>query len=102
MPKKSRLRSRNALLNSLANYSAGSVTEFDNKNEIKSSSPVQDYNNSCDHALTHTYPISDHFKNRTEDYFPTQVGGINLDGITMCIRKTDGTFKFREEDFPPL
>jgi hypothetical protein len=27
---------------------------------------------------------------------------MNLDDSTKCIRKSDGTFEFRAEDFPPL
>ncbi|XP_021925915.1 uncharacterized protein LOC110832843 isoform X2 [Zootermopsis nevadensis] len=102
IPKKPLGRCRNALLNSLANFSTGSVTEFDNKNEINSSSPIQVHNSSCNQALTHTYPISDHFKNKTKESFPIQIGGINRDVITMPISRADVGYKFREEDFPPL
>jgi hypothetical protein len=76
--------------------------EFDSKNEIKALSPVQYHNSICDHSLTHPYPFSGHFKKKTENSRLTQVGGMNLDDSTKCIRKSDGTFEFRAEDFPPL
>jgi hypothetical protein len=92
-PKKKSLRqNRNALLNSLPNYSTESDAECDDKNESKTSSPVQDNNR--------TNTIYDHFKSRTKTPSSTH-GGINLDNI-MCVRKTDFSFELRDEDFPPL
>jgi hypothetical protein len=100
-PKKSLMRNRNALLNSLPNYNRGLVMESDNKSEIETSSQIHD-NHSCEHVLTDTYPVSDSFKSRAKDSFPIQVERVNLNNLMACVKKTDNTFRFKEEDFPPL
>jgi predicted phage gp36 major capsid-like protein len=97
-PKKSVRRNRNALLNSLANYNTGLATKSDSRNEIKTYSPVQDHNSSCDCALTSTYAVPDHFKNKSKFLLAAQSAGV----ITSRIRESEGSFKFRDEDFPPL
>lgn len=101
-PKKSVRRNRNALLNSLANYNTGLTTECDNRNEIKTYSPVKDHNSSCDRALTPTNTVRDSFKNKSKFPLAAQSAGISFHHITPQIRKSERSFKFRDEDFPPL
>jgi hypothetical protein len=101
-PKKSVRRNRNALLNSLANYNTGLTMESDNRNEIKTYSPVQDHNSSCDFALTPTNTVPDSFENKPNFSLVVQSAGVSVHHITPRIRESERGFKFREEDFPPL
>lgn len=101
-PKKPVRRNRNALLNSLANYSAVGVAESGIKGEMKTKIRVQDYDNSFDCGLNCTDNISDHFKSRIEVPLPNQVGRTSVNDIKMGIKNTDSHFQFREDDFPPL
>jgi hypothetical protein len=91
-PNNSVRRNRNALLNSLANFNKGLVTESDSRNEIKTYSRVQDHNSSCDRALTPTGTVPGHFKNKSKFSLTTQNGGI----------KSARGFELRDEEFPPL
>jgi hypothetical protein len=100
-PKKTVRRNRNALLNSLANYSTGLATESDSRNEFRSYSPAQDHNSSRDCALTSTDAVPDHFKNKSQFPWAAQSGGVSVH-ITSRIRESEGSFKFRDEDYPPL
>lgn len=100
-PKKSMRRNRNALLNSLANYNTGLATKSDSRNEIETSSPAQDHNSSYDCALTSTNAVPGHFKNKFKFPLAAQSAGGSV-RITSRIRESEGSFKFREEDFPPL
>jgi len=101
-PKKPVRRNRNALLNSLANYSAVGVAESGIKGEMKTKIRVQDYDNSFDYGLNCTDNISDHFKSRIEVPLPNQVGRASVNDIKIGIKNTDSHFQFREDDFPPL
>jgi hypothetical protein len=101
-PKKLVHRNRNALLNSLANYSKGLGTESDSRKEIKTNSPVQNNNSSCASALTPTGTAPNHFKYRSKFPLAAQGAGISVHDISSRIRESKGGFKFRDEDFPPL
>lgn len=101
-PKKSLRRNRNALLNSLPNYSAVGVAESGNKGEIKSNVPVQNYNSSFDYDVNCTDKISECFKSGIEVPLPNQVGRTIVNDIKISVKNTDSSFQFREEDFPPL
>jgi hypothetical protein len=101
-PKKSVRQNRNALLNSLANYSAVVVAESDIKSEMKTKIQVQDHTSTFDYSLNCTGNISDHFKSEIEVPLRNQVGRTNVNDFKKCIKNTDSNFQFREEDFPPL
>ena len=97
-PKKSVRRNRNALLNSLANYSGVGVAESGIKGEMKTKIQVQNYSSSFDYGLNCTDNISDHFKSGP---LPNQGGRTSVNDIKIHIKNTD-YFQFREDDFPPL
>lgn len=99
-PKKSVRRNRNALLNSLANYSA--VAESGNKCEMETHIPVQNYNSNYDYGLNCTNIISDRFKNGTKVALPNQFGRRSVNYVKVSIKNTDSNFQLRPEDFPPL
>jgi len=101
-PKKPMRRNRNALLNSLANYSAVGVAESGIKGEMETKIRVQDYDSSFVYGLNGTDNISDHFKNRIEVPLPNQVGRTSVNDIKIHIKNTNSHFQFREDDFPPL
>lgn len=99
-PKKSVRRNRNALLNSLANYSAVGVAESGIRGEMKTK--MQDYNGSFDYSLNCEDNNSDHFKSGIEFPLPNQLGRTSVNDIKIHIKNNDSDFQFREDDFPPL
>jgi hypothetical protein len=101
-PKKSVRRNRNALLNSLATYSAVGVAESGVKGEMKTNIQVQDYSSSFDYGSNFTDNISDHFKSGIEVPLPNWVVRTSVNDVKVCIKNTDSNFQFKEEDFPPL
>jgi hypothetical protein len=101
-PKKPVRRNRNALLNSLPNYSAVGVAESGIKGEMKTKIQVQDYNSSFDYGFNCTDNTSDNFKSIIEVPLPNQVGRTSVNDFKIHIKNTDSHFQFREEDFPPL
>jgi hypothetical protein len=101
-PKTSVRRNRNALLNSLANYSPVGVAESGNKGEMTTNMPAQDYSSSFDCGLNCTDNISNHFKSGIEVPLPNQFGRISVNDIKIRTKNSDSNFQFREEDFPPL
>ena len=101
-PKKPVRRNRNALLNSLPNYSAVGVAESSIKGEMKTKIQVQDYGSGFDNGLNCTDNIYDHFKSGIEVPLPNQVGRTSVNDIKIHIKNTDSEFQFREDDFPPL
>ena len=101
-PKKSVRRNRNALLNSLANYSAVGVAESGIKGEMKTNIQVQDHSSSFDYGLNFTDNISDNFKSGIEVPLPNQIVRTSVNDIKVHIKNTDSNFQFRDEDFPPL
>lgn len=101
-PKKSVRRNRNALLNSLANYSAVRVAESGIRGEMNTKIQVQDYNRSFDYGFNCTDKNSDHFKSGIAVPLPNQVGRTSVNNIKIRIKNTDSNFQFREDDFPPL
>jgi hypothetical protein len=98
--KKSVRRNRNALLNSLTNYSAVAKAESGNKCEMETHVPVQNYDSSYDYGLNCTNTISDHFKNGTK--WPNEVGRISVNDIKVSAKNSDSSFQLRQEEFPPL
>jgi hypothetical protein len=82
-PNSSVRRNRNALLNSLASFNKGLVTESDSRNEIKTCSWVQDHNNSCACALTPTGTVTDNLTNKYKFSLTS-------------------SFELKDEEFPPL
>lgn len=101
-PKKSVRRNRNALLNSLANYSAVGVADADIQSEMKTKIQVQDHTSSFDYSLNCTDNISDHSKSGIEVTLRNQVSRTNVNDFKKCIKNTYSNFQFREDDFPPL
>lgn len=96
-PKKSVRRNRNALLNSLANYSTGLAIKSDSRNEIKTYSSAQNHNS----ALASADAVPDHFKNKSKFLLAAPSAGVSVHA-TPRVRESERSFQFRDEDFPPL
>ncbi|XP_023722055.1 uncharacterized protein LOC111872404 isoform X2 [Cryptotermes secundus] len=96
-PKKSVRRNRNALLNSLANYSTGLALKSDSRNEIKTNSSAQNHNS----ALASADAVPDRFKNKSKFPLAAPSAGVSVHA-TPRVRESERSFQFRDEDFPPL